>query len=158
MLDDYCDLPYEEVSRRAESGDSAAHLELARRHMESARQAARADPEKSTGKPASNPSVRNPFLWAAFLVVLGRKAVSMFGEPIGLSLLLYAIYTIFHKVYYGDVGWGDSWDRVGGYIFALLLLVGLAKLANKWLESAWKDRPLSIFIMITIIVCWYNFS
>jgi hypothetical protein len=158
---DYEGLPYDALARMADNGDKEAHLELARRHTESANQpepaAGAAPPQQLPGVILSkDPVPRSPWLWIAFIVFLLWKKTRVLIEPAGICMLLYAIYILARKIYFTDRYWPSSVEMAGTYIFTLLVLVGLSKIANIWLHMAWQNRPLTVFLVIGGVVCWYD--
>lgn len=216
-------LSYEAVIKMAEYGDKDAHLELARRHTETATQLQlRAEPQplppaqspqfqlfpkpqkpqqvlpplqqqQQTPPPQQEPQAlpplppsyepprvwqadeeqekqeeqrgeimskgpvpRTPLLWFVFIFYLLWEKTRVFIEPACICLLLYGIYTLTRKVFFVDHYWHDDMEMAQTYVFAIIIVFLLSKVANIWLRIAWARRPLTIFLVIGGIVCWYD--
>jgi hypothetical protein len=149
-------MPFDHLTEMAENGDKEASRELARRHMEEDAKAARSVSAAgaTVRRTGFNPDIRKPHLWIAFLFWLVWKKFGNLLEPLGISGLLYAIYRVAHGMYVNPHDWSGPIEQAGDYAFTLVLLLGLGSVANAWLQVAWHRRPVSIYIVIFIVVCW----
>lgn len=100
---------------------------------------------------------RRALLWVIFLGSILYKALRILFEPACILLLIYSMYSLMRKLWFGDWLYGSYIDMALSCGLSIAFLKWHGGMLGRWLGKAGTERPLSLFIVCAALIAWYDY-